>query len=208
MVAGDILIGKRRQQMAVMNIVWPVTQLYMGLLGLWAYLALGRSGKSKPAQGDGRKNASPRPMWQSVFVATTHCGAGCALGDIVAEWGVFLGGIVILGSVLWANYIADFVLAYLLGIVFQYYSIVPMRHLKPAEGIKQAIKIDTLSITAFQVGMYAWMAVVYFVLFRAPHLRPNEASYWLMMQAAMLIGFTTSYPMNWWLVKSKIKEAM
>jgi hypothetical protein len=29
-----------------------------------------------------------------------------------------------------------------------------------------------------------------------------------MMQIAMLCGFVTSYPVNWWLVRSGIKEAM
>ena len=29
-----------------------------------------------------------------------------------------------------------------------------------------------------------------------------------MMQLGMLIGFGTSYPMNWWLIRRGIKEAM
>ena len=29
-----------------------------------------------------------------------------------------------------------------------------------------------------------------------------------MMQIAMICGFFTAYPVNWWLIKKKIKEEM
>ncbi|HWH70579.1 MAG TPA: DUF4396 domain-containing protein [Candidatus Sulfotelmatobacter sp.] len=31
---------------------------------------------------------------------------------------------------------------------------------------------------------------------------------WIMMQVAMRLCFATSYPVNWWLLKKGIKEAM
>jgi len=80
-----------------------------------------------------------------------------------------------------------------------------MRSLSPSQALAAAGKTDTLSILAFQVGMYGWMAVVYFVFFRQPHLHPNQATYWFMMQIGMILGFFTSYPANWWLVKKGIK---
>ena len=55
-----------------------------------------------------------------------------------------------------------------------------------------AIKADTLSIVAFQVGMYGWMALVYFKLFPGPHLAAFDPRYWLMMQVAMVCGFVTT----------------
>ncbi|EAC6516450.1 DUF4396 domain-containing protein, partial [Listeria monocytogenes] len=39
-------------------------------------------------------------------------------------------------------------------------------------------------------------------------LEPNKIEYWFIMQIAMLIGFFTSYPINWYLVKKGIKHAM
>jgi len=83
-----------------------------------------------------------------------------------------------------------------------------MRHLSPAEGILAAIKADTLSILAFQVGMYAWMAVTFFLLFPHPHLTAFDARYWLMMQVAMMCGFATAYPVNAWLIRAGLKETM
>jgi hypothetical protein len=32
--------------------------------------------------------------------------------------------------------------------------------------------------------------------------------FWLMMQIAMIAGFLTSYPVNWWLIRKGIKETM
>ena len=83
-----------------------------------------------------------------------------------------------------------------------------MRNLSVGQGIWAAIKADTLSISAFQIGMYGWMALVFFKWFPGPHLHPNQPSYWLMMQIAMICGFITSLPVNWFLVKIGWKEAM
>jgi hypothetical protein len=47
-----------------------------------------------------------------------------------------------------------------------------------------------------------------FVLFPHPHLHPDQAGYWFMMQFAMIAGFATAYPMNYILVKTGLKEAM
>ena len=80
--------------------------------------------------------------------------------------------------------------------MFQFFAIAPMRGLSLGPGIVAAIKADTLSLTAFEIGLFGFMAVVYFGLFH-PHLRPDRATYWFMMQLGMLIGFGTSYPMNW-----------
>jgi Domain of unknown function (DUF4396) len=95
--------------------------------------------------------------------AATHCGAGCTLGDIIGEWLVFALALTIVGSSLWSEYILDFVLAYLLGIVFQYFSSAPMRQLSFGEGISAAIKADTLSSIAFQVGLFGgWHSLTSF----------------------------------------------
>jgi hypothetical protein len=155
----------------------------------------------------GQKGRS-EPDVSQIAVGTSHCGAGCAIADVVCEFVIAAAGITLLGSVLWAEYAIDFLVAWTLGIVFQYFSIKPMRNLSPSQGILAAIKADTLSIVAFQVGMYAWMALVYFVFFPGPHLTPFDPRYWLMMQIGMICGFATSYPMNWWLLRIGLKQAM
>jgi Domain of unknown function (DUF4396) len=195
-VARDILSG-HRQKMMVMNFVWPITALWAGPLGLLVYWRIGRKPSHKGEQ----------PFWQSVLVGDSHCGAGCTVGDFIGEWAVFLSGLTIAGSVLWADYALDFLLAYLVGIVFQYYSIAPMRGLAGWEGVKAALKADTISLVSFEIGMFAWMALTSRVLFH-PKLEPTEPAYWFMMQIAMLVGFLTAYPANWWLIRRGLKESM
>ncbi len=196
-IAADILAG-RRQPMAVMNLVWPISGLYFGPLAVWAYGRFGRpaarstasADTASPAQaahhspaGDHRAQAhggeqpheahdpgmgAPKPFWARVLVSTSHCGAGCSVGDVTGEWAIFLFGWTIAGSALLTAYVADFALAYVLGIAFQYFAIVPMRGLGPWEGLKAAAQADTLSLIAFEVGMFAWMALTRLVLFHPP----------------------------------------
>ena len=205
------------QKMMVMNLVWPLTALYLSGFGLVAYFRFGvQMARSRGHyEGESQLDGGRMKMGQNAevtlidaAVAATHCGAGCVLGDIVSEFAVFASGAVILGSALWASFIWDFVAAWSLGIAFQYFTIAPMRKLSPSEGLKAAVKADTLSIIAFQVGMYGWMLLVHFRLFSHAHLRTDGAVYWLMMQVAMICGFVTSIPMNWWLLKIGWKESM
>ena len=202
----DIFIRGYRQKMFIMEWVWPITALYFGLLGLWAYWDMGRPSSKKQFKREGR-NKPQQPYWKTVFVGATHCGAGCTLGDIIAEWGVFLTGFTLYSSNLLTEYIFDFTLAYLLGIIFQYFAIVPMRNLSFGKGLIASIKADTLSLIAFEIGLFGWMALMRFVFF-SPPLEPNDPVYWFMMQIGMIIGFGTSYPMNWFLIDKGIKEAM
>lgn len=217
MIAADEV--RRPQAMGIMNVVWPVTALYLSVFALVGYFWFGRSKAGHEQHhemsedmnhGHGGHMAMRRrgPDWKQIAMAASHCGAGCVLGDVISEFGIHAGRLTIFGSPLWASYVIDLVAAWLLGILFQYYSIQPMRHLPPAQALGEAIKADTLSILSFQVGMYAWMALTYFVLFPAPHLTPMEPGFWLMMQIAMVCGFLTTAPMNQWLVRRGIKATM
>lgn len=104
----------------------------------------------------------------SVAVGASHCGAGCAAGDLIAEFAIAalpcLGAVFGLGTLFsqrtFAAWILDFLVAYLLGIVFQYFAIAPMRGLGLRAGLWSAVKADTFSITSWQVGMYGMMALL------------------------------------------------
>jgi hypothetical protein len=200
---------KHPQSMAIMNVVWPVTALYLSVFAVWAYFTLGRRYTRAAMQHSEPHSQHKGLTAAQVAVGTSHCGAGCMLADIVAEFTLAATGFVILGSTLWTSYIIDFIAAWALGIAFQYFAIKPMRKdLSRGAAIVAAVKADTLSIIAFQAGMYAWMALVYFRLFRAPHLTPFDPRYWLMMQVAMICGFATSFPMNRLLMAMGWKETI
>ncbi|MFN2746406.1 MULTISPECIES: DUF4396 domain-containing protein [Bacillus] len=186
---------RRPQHLPIMNVVWPVTGLYFPIIGFWAYDSLGR--QTEQAGND------HKPFWQSVFISTTHCTSGCSLGDLIGAPLVYLLGWTVLGSMLFAEFAVEFILAFILGIVFQYYGM--GAHGKSR--LSAALKADTWSLIAFEIGMFGWMALVHFVFF-AESPKPDSPVFWLMMQIAMIIGFFTSYPANWYLVKKGIKHVM
>jgi hypothetical protein len=205
----DIASG-HRQHMWIMNLVWPITALWAGPVALWAYFKLGRLSTHQAMRAAGERGEEPPTMEKSfsasAALGTTHCGAGCSLGDIVAEWYVFFFPLTLLGQKVFATWALDYVLAFLFGIAFQYFTIKPMKNLSAGKGLMAALKADALSLTAWQLGMYGWMAVTIFVLFgEIPKTNPT---FWFMMQIAMVAGFLTSYPANWWLLKKGIKERM
>lgn len=186
-------IARHPQKMTIMNFVWPITALYFGPFALLTYFGFGRSKRETP-------------FWQKVWIGATHCGAGCTLGDILAEWAVFLTGFTLLGSTLWASYLWDFALAFLLGIVFQYFSIAPMRHISGWPAIQAALKADTIALVAFEIGLFAFMWWMHAAFH--PTLEPSDPRYWFLMQVGMILGFFTSFPANWWLIRKGWKEAM
>ena len=201
-------VTRRPQPMWIMNIVWPVTALFGGVLVLWLYFTYGRR------HGDDR---TPFPI--AVANGTLHCGSGCTLGDIIAEWLAFAFPAVpvafgygsLFGTKMFAVWILDYIFAYVLGVFFQYFTIAPMRGLSFWPGLRAAIKADTLSLTAWQVGMYGFMAIAVFLIFRhalGADLRTDMPEFWFMMQIAMICGFVTAYPVNWWLLRVGIKEPM
>ena len=204
---------RRPQKMWIMNVVWPLTALFGSVLWLAAYYTWGRPA----SKGDKANTEQPFPA--IVLKGTSHCGAGCTLGDIIAEWAAYLFPVVavwfgwhgVLAEKTFAVWIPDFILAFLLGVIFQYFTIKPMRDLSPWKGLIAALKADTASITAWQIGMYGLMAVIQFRWFAPAYggiAKVARPEFWFAMQLAMLAGFSTSYPVNWWLIRSGGKEKM
>lgn len=210
-IAGDIISGKQ-QKMVVMNFVYPITGLYAGPLALFFYFKIGRkSVKNKIDEmkmpGEDAEKKGKKPFWQSVAIGALHCGSGCTLGDMLAEVFLLIVSVTIFGSTLIGKWTVDYGFAFFIGIIFQYYSIKPMKNLSPGKALKAALKADTLSLTSWQLGMYGWMAIAIFLIFRHD-LEATDTLFWFMMQIAMLLGFATAFPMNWWLIKKGIKEKM
>ena len=206
-----VMLLLRPQKMWIMDIVWPVTALYWGPIGLWGLWDMG----TPPARSAGRieqqrrkqeEKGPAKPFWQQVAVAVSHCGAGCTLGDIIGEWLVYSYGWHWFGDKVYAEFLIDFPIAYGLGIVFQYFTIAPMKGLGLKDGLLAAVKADTVSIVAFEIGLFGWMALTAFVLF------PGESiatwNHWFQMQIGMMVGFFTSYPANWLLLRKGLKEPM
>lgn len=209
-IAIDLLAG-HKQHMWIMNLVWPITALYAGPLALWGYFTAGRLSTHRAVQEAKARGEDPpgkkKPFWQMVAVGATHCGSGCTLADIVGEWALFLFPLTVFGMEIFGAWVVDYFLALLFGIFFQYFTIAPMRDLSFGKGMVAAAKADFFSLTAWQVGMYGWMAIATFAIF-GHEIEKTSAVFWFMMQIAMLAGFLTAYPVNWWLLRAGIKEKM
>ncbi len=220
--AADVI--RHPQHMGIMNVVWPTTALFGGPMTLWLYFRYGRLATASRMQAAMRRDEAPpskseTPFPVAVAKGASHCGSGCMIGDLAAEWlaffvpsvAVWFGWHSLFADKMFAVWVLDFVFAFLLGIVFQYFAIVPMRDLSPAQGIVAAVKADALSLISWQVGMYGFMAFAQ--LYLLGHLLGLRAEvdtpeFWFFMQIAMIAGFLTAYPVNWWLIRSGIKEKM
>lgn len=211
-------LRRRPPPMAVMRWVWPLAALWGSAFGIALYLVAGRG--PPPAQpmaamadmdmksmgGGSMAMASSRPFPLRVAAGTAHCGAGCAVADLVGGWLFYLAPWVIAGSAVLGEWTGEYLLALVFGVGFQYAAIQPMLHLPPLQAVARAFKVDVFSLSAWQLGMYGFMALVLFVwLGRIP---PSNPVFWFAMQGAMIAGFFCSYLVNWWLIRSGVKPAM
>ena len=202
---------RRPQMMYVMNLVWPINALWAGPLGIWMYWQLGRTGPLSTDQPAAKSvhhdmDMPPRPFWQKVVAGTLHCGSGCTLADLIGPFIAGATAFAVFGSLVFGEWTIDYIIALIIGVTFQYMALAPMLNERGLRIWWRALKVDFLSLTAWQVGMYGWMALVIFVFIG--HLRPEHIEFWFMMQVAMACGFLTSYPMNWLLIKNGVKTAM
>jgi hypothetical protein len=122
-----------------------------------------------------------RPMWATVLIGVSHCGAGCVLGDLVGEWLVYGTGMSINGQPIWPALLIDYAFALLFGIAFQYFSIAPMSGEYGLKTLVRAAKADILSLTAFELGLFGWM-IAYQVGIWNYRLQTNSFVYWWQMQ--------------------------
>lgn len=208
-------IKNNPQQMRIMNTVWILTAFWASLIGLIAYFSFGREIKKKNDMDVNMSMNMPGMLmtkhkkWQSVALSTLHCGAGCTLADIIGEIFIFFVPIYIFGYTIFGSWVISYVLALIIGIYFQYVAIKEMNpNLSLGNAIIKASKADILSLTAWQVGMYGWSAIMGFVILKSNFYHFNSWGFWFSMQVAMIFGFITAYPMNILLIKWGLKKGM
>ena len=89
----------------------PDHSAVLGPLALAFYWRWGRASTQSPA-------ARAKTAWVGMAMEVSHCGSGCVLGDLVAEWTIFGAALTISGYALFAEYVGDYILALAFGIVF------------------------------------------------------------------------------------------
>src|ERR1700761_7196496 len=71
-------VTRKPDDIAIVNLVWPLIGLAGSGLAVWLYFHHKRPGR--------------KPAWLFTALATCHCGSGCTLGDILSESAVLLAG--------------------------------------------------------------------------------------------------------------------
>ena len=138
-----------------------MTALFGTIWIVWQYSTYGRLAMHARAhaamrRGEEMPSKTQTPFRVMVANGALHCGSGCTLGDIMAEWlvvmalsvAVWFGWRSVFGEKMFATWIVDYLFAYAFGVVFQYFTIKPMRNLSVGQGIWAAVKADTLSLPA------------------------------------------------------------
>lgn len=198
-IAFAILIGidlrKNRQSVPIMNAVWIITTLWGSFLGMWGYFNFGR--EKVEMQGV----VPMRKRWQKVAISALHCGAGCALGDMIGEIILYIFPTLVLYLGFYGVFAFDILLSLSFGVFFQYKAIRAVSMGTKREAFNKALKSDILSLTAWQIGK---MIFVVLVIHNLPY-SVNSHEFLFLMQLAMIVGFFFAYPVNWFLIKFKIK---
>ncbi len=161
---------------------------YTGPLGAFLYVL----GCREPLPGLHERYVATR--WRQVLGSTMHCVAGDGLG--------ILAGAVI-ASLFHLAKVADIALEYALGFAFGW-SVFQSLFMRDMAGgsyrraLSSTFFPELLSMNCLMAGM---VPVMILEMKSAPASHhPSGPEFWFMMSMALLVGFVTTYPMNWWLV--------
>lgn len=169
---------------------------YTGPLGAFLYVL----GCREPLPGLHERYVAAR--WRQVLGSTMHCVAGDGVG--------ILAGAVI-ASLFHLSKVADVALEYVLGFgfgwtVFQALFMRGMVGGSYRRSLTSTFFPELLSMNCLMAGMVPVMTLA---MNGVPAGRdPSAPAFWFIMSMALLAGFLTAYPMNWWLVSHHLKHGM
>ncbi|MBA0037875.1 DUF4396 domain-containing protein [Pantoea sp. BIGb0393] len=192
----------------VMNIIWPVTGLYMPFIGWIAWWYLGRkpSRQQKLALLVSQKIAG-NPGWQTIFISTSLSAAACIFGDIITIPIITLLKQFAINPTLWMQAIICVIVSLFIGLLFQFLAIRQREKLSFVRALLLALKTEIFPLLIYQLGIFIFMALALkFVLNQ--QIDPLLAAFWFMLQLAILIGFVFSWPANHFLIKRGLNPAV
>jgi hypothetical protein len=170
LIAVDIFGRDHRQSSVAMNVVWPISALYLGPLALWLYRRWGRTSEAPPTAATGLAG-----------------GAASTLAHLVGVPLVIASGVTIAGIDLWVMILVIAVLATALLAV-----------LEAAAGhpLARAAVLASVTVLAFDVGMGGWMLLLHF---SENMPAASTMAFWFLMQLGVVLGTLTALPVVRWL---------
>jgi FtsP/CotA-like multicopper oxidase with cupredoxin domain len=182
---------------AVMKWGFILVTLYMGPFGLLLYVLADK----EPRPGEHEKFTSP--LWKQGVGSTIHCVAGDATGIILAA--VVTAS---LGLPMWIDLIVEYIAGFSFGLfIFQSLFMKKMMGGTYWENVRKSFMPEFISMNAMMAGMAPTMSL----LMMGRDMRamdPLELVFWGVMSLGVMVGFTTAYPFNVWMVKEKIKHGL
>jgi len=147
-------VAKARELTDGRNVDLVVDSVGSTLAGSIAALAYrGRCTRASRA-GGGSRRVTAGPAARS---ATSSRGGSCSPS-----------GLSLLGAPIFASYVLNYTFAFLFGIAFQYFAIAAMQKVRFGELARRTLQADALSLTAFELALFAWMVLTWFVVFTSP----------------------------------------
>lgn len=181
----------------VMKWGFILVTLYMGPIGLLLYVLADK----EPRPGE--HEAFINPLWKQGIGSTIHCVAGDATGIIVAA--VITAA---LGLPMWIDLIVEYLAGFAFGLfVFQSLFMKSMMGGSYWENVRRSFLPEFISMNFMMAGMGPTMSLLMMGRdMRA--MEPTELLFWGIMSLGVIVGFTTAYPANVWLVKRRLKHGL
>lgn len=193
-VAYDLITNT--PEMKVMKWGWVMVTLYTGIFGLVVYVLSCR----EPAPGTHEKFIAP--LWKQTVGSTIHCMAGDATGVIVVAFITALLNLPMgIDSAL--EYIAGFAFGLF---IFQALFMKDMLGGSYKEAVRKTWYPEWLSMNFVMAGMIPVMIILMTRDMR--NMEVTSLRFWGIMSLASLVGGLLAIPVNWWLVKNKLKHGM
>lgn len=171
--------------MPLMRVVWGLTVLYSGPLGLAIYL------------WSGRKQIATDSLPRRAFRSVAHCYSGCGMGEIAGV--ILAAGILSLGN--WGITLVTFALAYVAGFALTVGPLVqggtPLRTALRDAAIAETPSITVMEVTAIAVSL--WLS-------RSASM--GDVRFWSSLIVSLSCGLIAAYPVNLLLIRLGVKEGM
>jgi manganese oxidase len=182
---------------SVMRAGFVLVTLYMGPLGLLIYVLADK--EPRP----GAHEDFIRPLWKQGVGSTIHCVAGDATGIIVAA--VITAS---LGLPMWLDLIVEYATGFGFGLfIFQSLFMKKMMGGTYLENVRRSFVPEFISMNMMMGGMGFLMCF----LMMSRDMRamdPLELLFWGVMSLGVIVGFTTAYPVNVWMVSQQLKHGL
>lgn len=188
---------KNNPEPSVMRWGFILVTLYTGPLGLLLYVLADK----EPRPGEHETFIAP--LWKQGVGSTIHCVAGDATGIILAA--VITTS---LGLPMWLDLIVEYVAGFACGLfIFQSLFMKSMMGGSYFENVRKSFMPEFVSMNFMMAGM----APVMSFLMMGRDMRamdPLELIFWGVMSLGVIVGFTTAYPANVWLVSYRLKHGL